>query len=75
MSDQITPFQVTISDVDLADLRRRLGQTRWPEPSTVPDWTQGVPLAYLQQLCRYWADDYDWTARQTRLNSFDQYRI
>ena len=74
MSDEITPFQITISDVDLADLRRRLGQTRWPEPSTVPDWTQGVPLAYLQQLCRYWADDYDWRAREKRLNSFDQYR-
>jgi pimeloyl-ACP methyl ester carboxylesterase len=74
MSHEITPIQIKISDEDLADLRRRLGQTRWPEPSTVPHWTQGVPLAYLQQLCRYWADDYDSAARQTRLNSFDQYR-
>jgi len=74
MSDDITPFRIEVPDEDIIDLRRRLAQTRWPEPATVGDWAQGVPLAYLQDLCRYWADDYDWATREAMLNRFEQYR-
>ena len=51
----------------------RLRRTRWPEAETVDDWSQGVPLAYLQDLCRYWADDYDWRATEARLNAWPQF--
>ncbi len=74
MSDEILPFRVEIAEADLENLRQRLRQTRWPEAATVSDWTQGVPLAYLQQLCRYWAEDYDWRSREKLLNRFAQYR-
>jgi pimeloyl-ACP methyl ester carboxylesterase len=74
VSGEITPFQIAIPDADLADLAGRLARTRWPEPEPVSDWTQGVPLAYLRELCRYWASGYDWRARETRLNSFGQFR-
>jgi len=50
----------------LSDLRRRLLQTRWPEPETVSDWSQGVPLAYLRDLCGYWADGCDWRPAEAR---------
>ena len=53
--------------------RERLARTRWPEPAPVEDWSQGVPLSYLQDLISYWADGYDWTAREQYLNSFPQY--
>src|ERR1019366_10254083 len=59
---------------DLADLRQRLRGTRWPEPETATGWSQGVPLSYLQELCRYWADHYDWRATEARLNALPQYR-
>src|SRR5882724_9605225 len=74
MSDQITPFRVEIADADLTDLRDRLRRTRWPEPATVADWSQGVPLAYLQEFCRYWAEDYQWRVREQELNRFPQFR-
>ncbi len=74
MSDDIIPFRISISDDDLADLNRRLRHTRWPEAETVTDWTQGTPLAYLQDLCGYWADGYDWRACEASLNHFPQFR-
>jgi pimeloyl-ACP methyl ester carboxylesterase len=74
LSDAITEFRVSAGAAELADLRARLVRTRWPEAETVSDWSQGVPLAYLQDLCRYWADGYDWPARQARLNAFPQFR-
>jgi pimeloyl-ACP methyl ester carboxylesterase len=70
----MTPFRVDIADSELADLRRRLRQTRWPEAETVDDWSQGVPLAYLRQLCGYWAEEYDWRATEARLNALPQFR-
>jgi hypothetical protein len=70
----VVPFRVAATDEQLDDLRRRLGQTRWPEAETVGDWSQGIPLAYTQELCRYWADEYDWRARESRINSFPQFR-
>ena len=74
MSDEVTPFRVEVPKADLEDLRRRLRGTRWPEPATVADWSQGVPLDYLRELCRYWADGYDWRATEKRLNALPQYR-
>jgi pimeloyl-ACP methyl ester carboxylesterase len=74
MSTDVQPFRIEASDEDLADLRRRLRATRWPDAETVDDWSQGVPLAYLQEVCRYWADEYDWRAREAHLNSFPQFR-
>ena len=74
MGELVTPFRIDVPDADLADLRDRLRRTRWPERETVDDWAQGIPLAYVQDLCRYWADGYDWRAREARLNGFGQYR-
>ncbi len=73
MSDAITPFRIEASDADLEDLRRRLAATRWPEPETVDDWSQGIPLAYVQEVCAYWGEKYDWRAREARLNEFPQF--
>ena len=74
MPGEVTPFQVEITDDAVEDLRRRLGQTRWPDRETVDDWSQGIPLAYVQDLCRYWADDYDCAAAEARFNAFPQFR-
>jgi epoxide hydrolase len=70
----VTPFRIDVPEAVLVDLRDRLARTRWPEPATVPDWSQGVPLEYLRELCGYWADGYDWAERQRRLNSWPQFR-
>jgi pimeloyl-ACP methyl ester carboxylesterase len=70
----IEPFRVAIPDGDLEDLRTRLRNTRWPERETVDDWTQGIPLAYVREVCDYWANTYDWRAREAQLNSFAQFR-
>jgi len=70
----VTPFRIEIPEADLADLRQRLERARWPEPETVTDWSQGVPLAYQQELCRYWVDGYDWRATEARLNALPQFR-
>ena len=74
MAEELTPFRVEVPEARLHDLRERLARTRWPEPETVGDWSQGVPLAYLQELCRYWADGYDWRATEARLNRLPQFR-
>jgi pimeloyl-ACP methyl ester carboxylesterase len=67
-------FRVTITDEAVKDLRERLARTRWPEKETVDDWSQGMPLAYAQELCSYWADGYDFAAAEQRLNAFPQFR-
>ncbi|MEQ8345156.1 MAG: epoxide hydrolase [Sneathiellaceae bacterium] len=69
----IRPFTIAVDDRELEDLRRRLAATRWPEAETVDDWSQGVPLAYAQDLAGYWAQGYDWRAREAGLNRFDQF--
>ena len=74
MAGEITPFRIDVPETDLADLRERLQRTRWPEAETVTDWSQGVPLVYLQDLCRYWATGYDWRATEARLNALPQFR-
>ncbi|PON14562.1 epoxide hydrolase [Candidatus Entotheonella serta] len=71
--DTITPFTIHVSDDVLDDLKRRLRATRWPEPEPVDDWSQGVPLAWIQEVCQYWAEAYDWRAREAALNRFDHF--
>jgi epoxide hydrolase len=68
----IEPFRPVVADQELRDLRTRLRATRWPEPETDP--SQGVALADLQELCRYWAESYDWRACEKRLAAVGQYR-
>ena len=70
----IEPFRIDISDDELTDLQRRLRATRWPDPETPDDWSQGIPLAYVQEVCQYWADSYDWRATEARLNALPQFR-
>jgi len=73
MTNDLRPFQVAVPEEQLRDLRRRLADTRWPEPATVSDWSQGVPLHDLQALCGYWRAEYDWRATERRLNRWPQY--
>ncbi|HEX5617787.1 MAG TPA: epoxide hydrolase [Solirubrobacteraceae bacterium] len=68
----ISPFRIAVSDEQLEDLRTRLRSTRWPERETATN--QGVPLDYMQELCAYWADRYDWRATEARLNALPQFR-
>jgi len=70
---QISPFTIDVPDAVLDDLRARLRNTRWPEAELVDDWSQGTPLSYVQDVCEYWADGYDWRAREHALNRFDQF--
>ena len=72
---QPTPFRIQASDDELEDLRRRLRHTRWPDAETVDDWSQGIPLAYVKEVCTYWAEKYDWRAREARLNEFPQWTL
>lgn len=74
VSDEVTPLLIEIPDTALDDLYERLARTRWPERETVGDWSQGMPLSYVQELCRYWSDEYDWRVREAYLNSFPQFR-
>ncbi|MAT06867.1 MAG: epoxide hydrolase [Acidimicrobiaceae bacterium] len=73
MSDEIRPFTIDVPEEVLDDLRRRLRDTRWPDAELVDDWSQGIRLAYVREVCRYWADEYDWRAREAALNRFDQF--
>jgi pimeloyl-ACP methyl ester carboxylesterase len=74
MSDAaVRPFTIAIPDADLVDLRNRLHDTRWGDAEVVDDWSQGTPLAYVQEVATYWADTYDWREREAFLNRFDQY--
>jgi pimeloyl-ACP methyl ester carboxylesterase len=74
VSTEITPFRIEIAEAQLADLRDRLARTRWPERETVRDWSQGIPLAYVQELCEYWRTGYDWRRIEARLNAIPQFR-
>ncbi len=69
----VTPFTIEVAEEVLDDLRARLRNTRWPEAELVDDWSQGTPLSYVQAVCEYWANDYDWRAREALLNRFDQF--
>jgi len=69
----IRPFRFHASDEKLTELRRRIRETQWPEKETVADHSQGLPLATMQELARYWATDYDWRKAEARLNAFPQF--
>jgi pimeloyl-ACP methyl ester carboxylesterase len=70
----IRPFEVHMPDEDLADLQRRIAATRWPSKELVTDRSQGVQLATIQGLARYWTTDYDWRACEARLNALPQFK-
>jgi pimeloyl-ACP methyl ester carboxylesterase len=69
----IRPFRVHVPDSDLANLRRRIGATRWPDKETVADASQGAQLAKLQELVRYWGTGYDWRKLEAKLNALPQF--
>jgi|TARA_B100000315_G_scaffold258503_2_gene310917 pimeloyl-ACP methyl ester carboxylesterase len=69
----IQPFTVDATEAELEHLRERLRATRWPDAETPDDWSQGVPIAYAREFCEYWANEYNWSERQDRLNSFAQF--
>jgi pimeloyl-ACP methyl ester carboxylesterase len=69
----IRPFHVDVPEADLTELRRRIKATNWPERETVTDATQGVQLATMQALARYWATDYDWRKVEARLNALPNF--
>src|SRR5262249_38414554 len=71
--DAIRPFKVHIPEKDLADLRRRLQATRWTDKELVSDASQGVQLATLKELVRYWTTSYDWRKTEAKLNALPQF--
>jgi len=70
---EIRPFSVEVLEEDLVDLRKRIAATRWPEKETVADETQGVQLATIQELARYWGSDYDFGRVEARLSAFPHF--
>jgi pimeloyl-ACP methyl ester carboxylesterase len=71
--ESIRPFRVSVPEKQLTELRRRIRETQWPEKETVTDQSQGVPLATMQELARYWASDYDWRKVEAKLNALPQF--
>ncbi|TPK89566.1 epoxide hydrolase [Mesorhizobium sp. B2-4-12] len=71
--DAIRPFHIHFSDAELTDLRRRIKANKWPDQETVSDTSQGVQLATMQQLARYWATEHDWRKIEARLNDLPQF--
>jgi pimeloyl-ACP methyl ester carboxylesterase len=69
----IRPFRVNFPDADLAELRRRINATRWPERELVADASQGVQLATIQKLARYWATEHDWRKVESRMNAYPHF--
>src|SRR5215469_16325828 len=70
---EIRPFRVDVPEAELTELRRRVNATRWPEQETVTDDSQGVRLAMMQELARYWGTDYDWRKCEGKLNSLPNF--
>ena len=69
----IRPFHVNVPEAELTELRRRINATRWPEKEAVADHSQGVPLATMQKLARYWATEYDWRKVEARMKALPQF--
>ncbi|NBH03188.1 epoxide hydrolase family protein [Amycolatopsis sp. SID8362] len=72
-SDLVRPFRVELPDSEIADLKQRLARTRWPDPETVPDWSQGVRVEHAKSLVAHWERDYDWRRFEAELNRFPQF--
>ncbi len=70
---EIRPFRVGFPEEEVAELRRRVAATRWPERETVTDNSQGVPLAMMQELARYWATEYDWRTCEGKLDALPNF--
>jgi epoxide hydrolase len=70
----MTPFAVTFAAEDIDELRQRLTRTRWPEKETVSNWSQGLPLAFAQELASHWRDGYDFEAATQRMNTWPQFK-
>ena len=73
MSTDIRGFRIDIPQAELDFLHDRLTTARLPESETVSDWSQGIPLSYVTELCEYWRSFYDWRERESRINSYPQY--
>jgi len=73
LDNAVHPFRVNIPEEELVDLRRRIAATRWPERETVADPSQGVQLATVQKLARYWLNEYDWRKVEAKLNALPQF--
>ncbi|HEY3794641.1 MAG TPA: epoxide hydrolase [Bradyrhizobium sp.] len=73
MDNEIKPYRISVGQDVLDDLRSRLRKTRWPEAELVDDWSQGVPLGWIKDICGYWAEHYDWRRREALLNRFSQF--
>src|SRR5690348_14099889 len=71
--NEIRPFRVSFPEAELAELRRRITATRWPDRETVADVSQGVQLATVRQLARYWSTEYDWRKCEAALNALPQF--
>ena len=71
--ENVRAFQIHVDDADLNDLNDRWARTRWPESEPVDDWTQGIPLQYVQELCAYWETEYNWRTTEEALNEIPQY--
>ena len=69
----IRPFQANVPDAELTELRRRINATKWPEREPVTDESQGVQLATIQKLARYWATDYDWRKVEAKLKALPHF--
>ncbi|QHG75112.1 epoxide hydrolase family protein [Ensifer adhaerens] len=72
-SGEIRPYTVKVPDEQLAEMRKRINETRWPEKETVSDSSQGVPLATMRALSEYWAKEYDWRKGEAKLNAYPQF--
>lgn len=74
LNTAVRSFSIDVAHDVIEDLHQRLRATRFPESETVDDWSQGVPLAYAQELVSYWLNEYDWSTRQHYLNRFPQFK-
>ena len=72
--EAIRPFTIEIHEEELEDLRARIAATRWPSKELVADRSQGVQLATLQEVARYWTTDYDWRKCEAKLNALPQFK-
>src|SRR6266496_766992 len=73
LDNEVRPFRIDVPKEALVDLRRRIAATQWPERETVADQSQGVQLATIQELARYWATEYDWRKCEAKLNALPQF--
>jgi hypothetical protein len=70
---EVRPFRINVPEEAIVDLRRRVAATRWPDRETVTDDSQGVPLATMQKVARYWSEKYDWRPVEAKLNALPQF--